>query len=320
MNLSTRRRARAGLLAAAATALAAVAVGSSAGAEPAGGAEATYVVLYQKSNSTAGAAAAVRNAGGTLVANYPEIGVVIARSSNAGFEAVDRGGARGRERRSPPATSGSRSATCQADAGPLPGDAPAAASDLEPLAAAAVGHASRSTPSPPTTSPAAARRSSSATSTPASISPTPISPPTIDAANSADCSSGTPQPLLRGQRPERPRHPHRRHHRRRRQRHRHRRGRAEREDRRDQVEQRRRVLLPGDGGLLVHVGRRSRHRRDEQQLLRRPVAVQLPQRCRAAGDLEGGAEGDPPRPVQGHGRRRLARATRAPTSPIPRPT
>ena len=53
--------------------------------------------------------------------------------------------------------------------------------------------------------------------------------PNYDAANSTDCSSGAPQPLLAGQRRERARHPHRRHDRGRLQRHRHRRRRPERQ-------------------------------------------------------------------------------------------
>ena len=46
----------------------------------------TYVLLYRSGAKTSGAAAAVEAAGGTLVANYEAIGVVIARSENAGFE------------------------------------------------------------------------------------------------------------------------------------------------------------------------------------------------------------------------------------------
>ena len=49
---------------------------------------ATYVVLYQAGASTAGAARAVSAAGGSIVANYGQIGVVIARSSDAGFTAA----------------------------------------------------------------------------------------------------------------------------------------------------------------------------------------------------------------------------------------
>ena len=47
-------------------------------------------------------------------------------------------------------------------------------------------------------------------------------------------------------------------------------------------------------------------RRDEQQLLRRPLALQLPERPGAAGDLEGRAAGDPVRDAAGRDRRRGA--------------
>src|SRR5215831_20574447 len=48
----------------------------------------TYIVLYRGGASSADAAATVRNAGGTLVANYSQIGVVIARSSDTNFAAA----------------------------------------------------------------------------------------------------------------------------------------------------------------------------------------------------------------------------------------
>ena len=50
------------------------------------GDEQTYIVLYKQHNAT-GAAALVRAAGGTLVASYPQIGVVVARSSDPAFAA-----------------------------------------------------------------------------------------------------------------------------------------------------------------------------------------------------------------------------------------
>ena len=46
----------------------------------------TYVVLYKDGASSASAATAVRQAGGTLIWNYPDIGVVIARSSSTSFK------------------------------------------------------------------------------------------------------------------------------------------------------------------------------------------------------------------------------------------
>ena len=55
------------------------------------GGEQTYLVLYHAGASTTGAATAVQAAGGVLVADYAQIGVVIARSSNSGFAgAIER--------------------------------------------------------------------------------------------------------------------------------------------------------------------------------------------------------------------------------------
>src|SRR5215831_5011709 len=71
-----------GLLVAAASA-AAVAPASAATQ----GGNSTYIVLYRDGASSADAAATVSNAGGALVANYSQIGVVIARSSDPNFAA-----------------------------------------------------------------------------------------------------------------------------------------------------------------------------------------------------------------------------------------
>jgi subtilisin family serine protease len=79
------------LVAAAAIAAGALAL---AGAGPTTGASAadtsqtgtaTYVVVYKQGASTSGAAKSVAAAGGQVVANYSQIGVVIARSSSANF-------------------------------------------------------------------------------------------------------------------------------------------------------------------------------------------------------------------------------------------
>lgn len=72
-----------GLLVAAASA----ATVAPASAATQGGAS-TYIVLYRGGASSADAAGTVRNAGGTLVANYSQIGVVIARSSDTNFAAA----------------------------------------------------------------------------------------------------------------------------------------------------------------------------------------------------------------------------------------
>ncbi len=46
-----------------------------------------YVVLYKQEASPADAAASIQSAGGALLANYSEIGVLVARSSSASFKA-----------------------------------------------------------------------------------------------------------------------------------------------------------------------------------------------------------------------------------------
>jgi subtilisin family serine protease len=47
----------------------------------------TYVVLYKQQAVGSGAAATIAKAGGTLVASYPQIGVLVARSDSASFRA-----------------------------------------------------------------------------------------------------------------------------------------------------------------------------------------------------------------------------------------
>jgi subtilisin family serine protease len=89
----------------------------------------TYVLLYRAGKSTSGAAAAVQAAGGTLVANYAAIGVVIARSDSTGFEsAIEQKGIEAS------ATTGfGVYGGVDLDAG-VAADAPAPGSDGEPLA------------------------------------------------------------------------------------------------------------------------------------------------------------------------------------------
>src|SRR6516165_1150395 len=69
-----------------------VAGATAAAAAPASAAtqsgDSTYIVLYRGGASSADAAATVSNAGGALVANYSQIGVVIARSSDPNFAAA----------------------------------------------------------------------------------------------------------------------------------------------------------------------------------------------------------------------------------------
>ncbi len=55
------------------------------------GRDTTYLVLAPQGNSTAKAAARVAAAGGTVVANYSQIGVLVARSTNPDFAAAASG-------------------------------------------------------------------------------------------------------------------------------------------------------------------------------------------------------------------------------------
>ena len=71
-------------LALVASSLVALAIAPQAGAASTGATQ-TYVVLYKSGASTSGASSAVSSAGGTVVANYKQIGVVIARSDNTAF-------------------------------------------------------------------------------------------------------------------------------------------------------------------------------------------------------------------------------------------
>jgi len=74
----------AAVLAATATALAVGFAASSAGA----GSSSTYVVLYNQAAVPASAASTIQSAGGTLVYSYSQIGVAIARSDSSSFAAT----------------------------------------------------------------------------------------------------------------------------------------------------------------------------------------------------------------------------------------
>jgi len=57
----------------------------------AAGPEGTYLVLAPNGNSTAKAAARIAAGGGTVVANYSQIGVLVARSASPDFAAAASG-------------------------------------------------------------------------------------------------------------------------------------------------------------------------------------------------------------------------------------
>src|SRR6266508_292689 len=77
--------ARLSLVACLAVVAAAAVTVSGATAATTGGTAQTYLVVYRSATSPADAAAKLKAAGGTVVRNYSQIGVVVVQSSNAGF-------------------------------------------------------------------------------------------------------------------------------------------------------------------------------------------------------------------------------------------
>ena len=103
----------------------------------------------------------------------------------------------------------------------------------------------------------------------------------------------------------RPRHARRGHDRRRAQRRRRRRRRPGREGRLGEGRHRRRLHLSRGRGVRLRLGRRARDADHEQQLLHRPVGVQLPQRPAPAAGLAGRAACDPVLAEQGRAQHRV---------------
>ena len=265
----------------------------------------TYVVLYKGSSVSSDAANVIAGAGGTMLIAYKQIGVAIATSDSSTFRANLLRDSR---------IQGAQSTAgfgVQLDDGAItgggPGPAEHAGDRLGQPVRAAVGHGA----DPCAGGPCDHRRESRRAGRRHRHRPgLHASGPRRERRQREQrqlrerrcrCRARWPRTTTTATertRPARSRPP---------QRHRHRGCRAEREDRRDQGRQRRRVLLPGGRDLRVHVGRHARVRRHEQQLLRGPVAVQLQERPRAAGDLGGRAPRDQVRDGAGRhggGRRR----------------
>jgi subtilisin family serine protease len=80
------RRARHVVVSTVAVATLAATFAPAVSASPGDASTQTYIVLYNSGASTAGAQKAVTAAGGTVVANYSAIGVVVARSASSTFE------------------------------------------------------------------------------------------------------------------------------------------------------------------------------------------------------------------------------------------
>ena len=259
---------------------------------------AKYVVLYKAKGVPADGGAVIRSAGGTVVASYAQIGVIIADSSSSTFRAQVLGDARVADVSStagfavqfPDVESATSGAT-----GDLPN---APATDADSFSGLQWDMRQMHVPE------AHAITGGSPSVIVGDLDTGldkdhPDLIPNIDFADSASCIGGAPNQDPAAGRRQRPRHAHCRHDRRGGERRRHRRRRAQRPHRGRQGGRRRRLLLPRGGGLRLHVGRDAPFRRHEQQLLRGSVVLQLPQRLRAAGDLEGGVEGDRVRGAQG---------------------
>ena len=155
----------------------------------------TYIILYKQGASTADASQLVSGAGGSLVANWSEIGVVVARSTSASFAQTVRANSKVEGA----AATGNFATKIEFEeaSGPLPGDAPAPNSESDTLTGLqwdmAQIHAFE-----------AHDISGGSPSVVVGDLDTgldfthPDLAPNYDAANSTDCSSGTPQPLLPG--------------------------------------------------------------------------------------------------------------------------
>jgi len=137
--MRTSRRRAATLFAGAAVIAAGLTVPTSAAAAPAGtmGPVENYLVLFKGSQSPADAEAIVTRAGGTVVANYSKIGVLVASSGNSAFDQTVSANSKV-EGATATADYATKVDTVEVDeaAGPQPGDLPnAPASDTDSLSA-----------------------------------------------------------------------------------------------------------------------------------------------------------------------------------------
>ena len=166
---------------------------TTAGAAVAGTSQA-YIVLYSQGASSANAAQQVQRAGGTIVANYPQIGVVVARSAGAAFATSVRS-ASGVESAVATGAFGTGLAPEQADLAPLPGSAPA--SDTDTLSGLQWDMRQIHAPQAHAITGGSPRVVVGDIDTGLDFTHPDLAP-NYDAARSTDCSSGAPSPLLPG--------------------------------------------------------------------------------------------------------------------------
>ena len=164
------------------------------------GTQQTYIVLYKSGSPTKSAASLVSRNGGTLVANYSAIGVVIARSSDPAFGSRMRGaaGIEGAASTAGLAVQVEDNTLTAEAAAEIANSADATATDsAEPLWSRQWDMDKINTPE------AHAVTTGSPSVVVADLDTGldfthPDLAPNYDAVNSTDCSSGTPQPLLPG--------------------------------------------------------------------------------------------------------------------------
>jgi subtilisin family serine protease len=194
MSIIRHRRARHVIVGIAAATTFAAALAPQASAAPTTSSTQTYILLYNSGASTAGAQKAVTAAGGTVVANYSAIGVVVARSSSSRFEATIE--ASQRVQAAATGGLGVYGGIDEEDAAAAE-DIPAPSSDSEPLTG-------RQWDMEQINAFAAHEITGGSPDVVVGDLDTgldfthPDLAPNYDAANSTDCSSGAPSPLLPG--------------------------------------------------------------------------------------------------------------------------
>jgi lantibiotic leader peptide-processing serine protease len=154
----------------------------------------TFIVLYKRNASPADAEATVARAGGTLVANWSAIGVVVARSSDADFATALGADSRVQGVAST-AGLGVRAPLDDAGQGPLSGSAPA--TDSDNLSGLQWDMRQIQTPEAHAITGGSPEVVVGDVDTGLDFTHPDLAP-NYSAANSTDCSSGAPAPLLPG--------------------------------------------------------------------------------------------------------------------------
>lgn len=158
------------------------------------GAQESYLVLYKQNAVPADADAAIKRAGGTVVAKYAEIGVLVARSSSASFSVLAKRDARVEGASSTAGYASRTEPAADTGAGDLPN---AIATDGDTFSSLQWDMRQIFTPEAHAIT-GGSRAVVAATIDTGLDFTHPDIAPNYSAADSADCSSGAPTPLLPG--------------------------------------------------------------------------------------------------------------------------